>query len=148
MEYVICDTNTQTGSPTEVPSPDVKSNEILSQNATLPGVDFKRGSANVFTCLRVILTLTAGWNIISKFLAQHDGRGVFLALQAHFQGRSYFELMKTQATTMLSKTYYHGDCAKFTWETFASIHMDAHELFVQTGYRPQSFRIVRKLHST
>ena len=33
----------------------------------------------------------------------------------------------------MSKTYYHGDRAKFTWETFVSIHMDAHELFVQTG---------------
>ena len=133
LEYVIRDSNTQTGPPIEVPSPDVNSNEILSHNATLSGVDFNRDNAKVYTCLRVILTSTTGWNVISKFSTRRDGRGAFLALQAHFQGRSYFELMKTQATTMMSKTYYHGDRAKFTWETFVSIHMDAHELFVQTG---------------
>lgn len=133
LEYVIRDSNTQTGPPVEVASPDVNSNEILSNNATLSGVDFNRDNAKVFTCLRVILTSTTGWNVISKFSTRRDGRGAFLALQAHFQGRSYFELMKTQATTMMSKTYYHGDRAKFTWETFVSIHLEAHELFVQTG---------------
>ena len=60
LEYVIRNTNTQTGPPVEVPSPDVNSNEILSQNATLSGVDFKRDSAKVFTCLRVVLTSTTG----------------------------------------------------------------------------------------
>ena len=133
LEYVIRDNNTQTGPPIEVASPDVNSTDILSNNATLSGVDFDRDNAKVFTCLRVILTSTTGWNVISKFSNRRDGRGAFLALQAHFQGRSYFELMKTQATTMMSKTYYHGDRAKFTWETFVSIHMEAHELFVQTG---------------
>ena len=133
LGYVIRGSNTQTGPPIEVASPDVNSNEILSNNATLSGVDFNRDNAKVFTCLRVILTSTTGWNVISKFSNRRDGRGAFLALQAHFQGRSYFELMKTQATTMMSKTYYHGDRAKFTWETFVSIHLEAHELFIQTG---------------
>ena len=133
LEYVIRETNTEIGPPIEVKFPDVNSDEILSNSATLSGSDFDRDNAKVFTVLRVILTSTTGWNVISKFSTRRDGRKAFLALKAHFQGRSYFELMKTQATTLMTKTYYHGNRAKFTWETYVSIHMEAHELFLQTG---------------
>ena len=36
LEYVIRDSNTQTGPPIEVPSQDVNSNEILSHNSIVP----------------------------------------------------------------------------------------------------------------
>mmetsp|Transcript_16812 Transcript_16812/g.23800 ORF Transcript_16812/g.23800 Transcript_16812/m.23800 type:complete len:255 (+) Transcript_16812:362-1126(+) len=41
--------------------------------------------------------------------------------------------MKTQATTIIRKTFYSGDRSKFTWEKFVDIHLEAHDLFEQTG---------------
>ena len=34
---------------------------------------------------------------------------------------------------MMTRTFYSGDRAKFTWEKFVDIHLEAHELFTQTG---------------
>ena len=133
LEYVVRDTNTTTQAPIEVPEPDVNDNNILARFATLVGPDFNQDSLSVFTILRVTLTSTPGWNVISSFSRKKDGRGAFIALKAHYQGRSYFELMKTQATTMMTRTFYSGDRAKFTWEKFVDIHLEAHELFTQTG---------------
>ena len=133
LEYVVRDTNTTTQAPSEVPEPDVNDNDILARFATLVGPDFNQDSSSVFTILRVTLTSTPGWNVISSFSRKKDGRGAFIALKAHYQGRSYFELMKTQATTMMTRTFYSGDRAKFTWEKFVDIHLEAHELFTQTG---------------
>ena len=45
LEYVIYNHNTQIGPPIEIPSPDVNSNETLSNNATLSGVDFDQDNA-------------------------------------------------------------------------------------------------------
>ena len=79
------------------------------------------------------MTSTPGWNVISKHATRRNGRQVYIDLQTHFQGNSYFELMKTQATTLMTMTYYHGDRSKFTWENYVSTHMEAHDLYKETG---------------
>ena len=61
--------------------------------------------------------------------SKKDGRNAYIALKAHYQGSSYHELMKTQATTMMTKTYYHGDRAPFNREDYVATHVEAHELF-------------------
>ena len=61
-------------------------NDILARFATLVGPDFNQDSSSVFTILRVTLTSTPGWNVISSFSRKKDGRGAFIALKAHYQG--------------------------------------------------------------
>ena len=133
LEYVVRTTNVKIGPPEEVPKPDVMGNDSLALMATLTGPDYERDNSNVFTILRVILTSTMAWNVISPFSSKRNGRQAYMALKEHFQGSSYFDLMKTQATTLMTKTSFHGDRPKFAWENYVAVHMDAHELFSQAG---------------
>ena len=119
--------------PIEVVEPDVNSNEVLTENTTVSGPDFTIKNSNVFTILRLIKTSTPGWNVISKHAIRRNDRQTYMELKAHFQGSSFFDLIKTQATTLMTRTYYHGDKSKFIWENYVSTHMEAHELYKKTG---------------
>ena len=65
LKYVIREDNHTTGPAKEVPIPDVNSNNILSHNTTLTGVDFDKDDEKVCTIMRTVLTSTPGWNVIS-----------------------------------------------------------------------------------
>ena len=82
-----------------------------------------------FTILRFYLTHTTGWNVISKFSKEKNGRKAFKALRERYEGSSYHDLIKTQANAMMMKTFYRGDTMKFNWERFISIHLEAHRMF-------------------
>ena len=133
LEYIIRNDPYVRSPPAEIPEPDVDSNDIIAANATLHGPEFDHDNARVYTILRTILTGTTGWNIISRFAARRDGRNAFIALKAHFQGNSYFDFMRSQASNLMSKTFYNGDKQKFKWEDFVAIHMEAHSLYEETG---------------
>ena len=72
-------------------------------------------------------------NVISKNATHRNSRQAYMDFKAHFQGSSYFDLMKTQARTLMTRTYYHGDRSTFAWENYVSTHMEAHELYKETG---------------
>ena len=133
LEYVIREGHENNGPPLEVPYPNVNDNEVIATFATLEGPEYNIDNGNVYTMLRIILTSTPGWNVISKFSRMKNGRMAYKALKQHYQGRSYYELMKTQATSLMSKTFFNGDRAKFTWEKFVEVHMNAHLLFEEAN---------------
>ena len=60
--------------------PDVELSELIKKNATLRDAEFKQDNDILFTILRHYLTGTNGWNVISKFSHDKDGRGAYLAL--------------------------------------------------------------------
>ena len=115
--------------PIEVARPDVNSNEVMAENTTLFGPDFTRDNSNVFTILILIMISTPELNVISKNATHRNSRQAYMDFKAHFQGSSYFDLMKTQARTLMTRTYYHGDRSTFTWENYVSTHIEAHELY-------------------
>ena len=133
LEYVIRNEAYVVTPPEEVPEPDVDSNDIIAAQATLHSPSFELENARVYTILRTILTGTTGWNIISKFAAKRDGRKAFIALKAHFQGNSYYDFMRSQASNLMTKTFYNGDKQKFKWEDFVAVHLEAHSLYEETG---------------
>lgn len=133
LEYIIRNGTYVRSPPEEIPEPDVDSNDIIAASATLHGPAFDHDNARVYTILRTILTGTTGWNIISKFAPRRDGRKAFTALKAHFQGNSYFDFMRSQASNLMTKTFYNGDKQKFKWEDFVAIHLEAHSLYEETG---------------
>ena len=51
----------------------MNSNDILSHNATLTGVDFDKDNEKVYTIMHTVLTSTPGWNVISKYASKKDG---------------------------------------------------------------------------
>ena len=117
----------------ETSEPDVDNSDTMASKATLHGPEFEQDNAKVFTVLRTILTCTPGWNVISKHAGKRGGRAAFLALSSHYQGRSYHDYMRTQANALLTKTFYNSDKAKFKWENFVAIHLEAHVLYEETG---------------
>ena len=133
MEYVIRDNDIGRQPPQETASPDVDSNDIIAANATLYGPEFERDNSKVYTILRTILTGTKAWNVISKFATQRDGRRAYLTLKKHFQGSSYFDAMRSQANNLMTKTFYSGDKARYKWEDYVALHMEAHALYEETN---------------
>ena len=103
--------------PIEAVEPDVNRNEVLAENTTHFGPYFTRDKSNVFAILRLIMTSTPGWNVISKHAIRCNGRQSYMELKSHFQGSSYLDQMETQATTWMTRTYYHSDRSNFTWKT-------------------------------
>ena len=126
---MIRDGNDAVQPPVEVPGPDVDSSDTMASKATLDGPEFDRDNAKVFAVLRTILTGTPGWNIISKYSGRRNGRKAFLALSSHYQGWSYHDYMRTQANTLLTKTFYNDNKVKFKWENYIAIHLEAHVLY-------------------
>ena len=50
-----------------------------------------------------------GWNIISKLTLRRNRREAYNALKPHFEGGSYFDLMRYKANTKIAKTLYQDD---------------------------------------
>ena len=90
--------------PIKVAEPDINSNGVLTEIKTLFGPDFTRDNSNVFTILRLIMTSTPGWNVIFKHATRRNGRQSYMDLKVHFQRSSYFDLMKFQAMTLMTRT--------------------------------------------
>ena len=133
LEYVIRNGDYVVSPPEQVPEPDVDSNDIIASKATLHGPAFDYDNPRFFIILHAILSGTTGWNIISKYATRRDGRKAFIALKAHFQGNSYYDFMRSQASNLMTKTFYNGDKQKFKWEDFVAVHLEAHSLYEETG---------------
>lgn len=115
--------------PIEDPSPDVNSLDFMRLNTTHQGPEFEKDNQDLFTLLRHYLTGTDGWNVISRYSRNRNGRNAFLALRAHYEGDSFNDLLKSRASIMMARTFYRGDNVKFKWENYVTIHLEAHEMF-------------------
>jgi len=127
----------------EEADPEVFSNEYMTKNATLTGPEFNQDNEVLYTILRHYLTGTAGWNIISKFSRNKDGRGAYLALRNRYESPAYNDALKTQANNTITTTFYKGDNTKFNWEKFVALHMEAHRKFEEINEPlPESMKIL------
>ena len=95
LEYLIQTKDNNPLQPIEEAVPDVNSIEFMRDNTTLRGTDYKVDNGNLFVILQHYLTSTPGWNVIKAFKS----------LRAHYEGASYFGLMKTKANSMMMKTF-------------------------------------------
>ena len=135
LDYLTRDTDPLPHPPNliEDSSPNVNSLDFMRLNTTHTGPDFNKDNQDLFTLLRNFLTGTDGWNVISKFQRNKDGRSAYLALRAHYEGASFHDLIKSRANNMMLRTFYKGDTTKFTLEKFVSIHLEAHRMFEDVG---------------
>ena len=80
LDYLTRDTDPSPPPPNliEHPSPDVNSLDFMRLNTTHSGPDFNKDNQDLFTLLRNFLTGTDGWNVISKFQRNKDGRSAYL----------------------------------------------------------------------
>ena len=129
LDYLIRNEENNPRNPIEESEPDIFSKSFMKENTSFRGIEFKTDNQSLYIILRYYLTDTPAWNIISKYSNENDGRKSYLALRKHYEGASYYDLMKSQASSMLLKTFFRGDTQKFPWERFIAIHLEAHRIF-------------------
>ena len=115
--------------PIEEVSPYFNSLEFMRLNTTHNGPEFDKDNQDLFTLLRNYLTITDGWNVISNYQRNKDGRVAYLALRSHYEGESFNDLIKSRANIMMSQTFYKGDTEKFNWEKYVTVNLEAHHMF-------------------
>ena len=143
LEYLLRQEDNNPVNPIEDPAPDVNSIEFMKLNASLRGNDYKTDNQNLYIILRHYLSNTPGWNVISKFSNENNGRLAYKTLRGHYEGASYYDLMKTKANTLMMKTFYRGDTLKYSWEKFVAVHLEAHRMFDDIGEPlPDSLKIL------
>ena len=81
----------------------------MKQNTSLKGINYKTDNQFLYNILRYYLTDTSAWNEISKYSNENNGRKAYKALRKHYEGSSYFDLLKSQASAMLMKTIFRGE---------------------------------------
>ena len=119
--------------PIEEPTPDIYSGEFMAANAAFNGAGYEEDNKMLYMVLRHFLTGTPGWNVISRYSRTSDGRGAYLALRSRYESKAYFDVLKTEATKILTATYYKGDNSKFSWEKYISRHLEAHRKFEEVN---------------
>ena len=129
LEYLLRTSENNHATPLEEAVPDVNSIEFMRDNASFKGTDYQNDNQSLYTMLRHYLTGTPGWNVIARYANENNGRKAFKSLRNHYEGASYFDLMKTKANAMMMKTFYRGDTLKFSWEKFVAVHLEAHRMF-------------------
>ena len=85
IEYLLRTDDNNPGLPIEEPLPDVNSIEFMRENTTLKGTDFQYDNQSLYTILRHYLSSTPGWNVISKYANQNDGRKAYKSLRSHYE---------------------------------------------------------------
>ena len=58
----------------KVDVPDVHSNDIINERATLYNLEFQRDNAHMYTILRTIFTNTTAWNVIFRLSGKRNER--------------------------------------------------------------------------
>ena len=58
---------------------------------------------------------------------------MYKALRPHYEGVSYYDLLKTNANTMRMYIFYCAETTKFNWQRFLDIHLEAHRMFNDIG---------------
>ena len=115
LEYIIR-TNKEPlfGPLIEEVSPNVSFPKVLSNRVTLFGTDFQSDNKTLFSILRTYLTDTASWNLISSFSQAQNQRAAYRALCSHYQGSTYFDLLKTKENTMMTTLFIEESSTNLT----------------------------------
>ena len=117
--------------------PNVQSDEFIKANATLSGAEYNQDNKILYTILQLHLTDTSGWNVISRFAKEKDGRSAYLALRSRYESPAYKDSEKARATQILSQSLYKGDNLKHTWEKYIANHLEGHRIY-EGVYEPIS----------
>ena len=117
----------------EFAAPNVDFLKYMRLNTTHSGPEYAKDNQNLYNLLRHNLTGTAGWNVIAEYNKTNDGRRAYLALRVHYEGKSFFDAVKSKANQNMTKTFYKCGTPKFTREKFVEIHLEAHRMFEDVG---------------
>ena len=104
LDYLLRPDESQPEEVIEKARPNVQSDDFVKANATLSGAEYNQDNKILYTILQLHLTDTSGWNVISRFAKEKDGRSAYLALRSRYESPAYKDSEKARATQILTQS--------------------------------------------
>jgi hypothetical protein len=120
----------------EVPIPNqvyMSEHQRLIEVTPLQGVEYEDDNGKVFDLLKSWTINGPAWTWMRAHNATRNRRQAWLALLGHFEGEAQRDRVKDQAYAAIAAAKYYGECKKFMFETYVTIHQDAYADIEQYG---------------
>lgn len=96
-------------------------NQELISRCPHTGTEYHIDNTLVWNVIRHIMHESPGWTWVQSFQRTQNGRDAYLAMKAHYLGRSFTSRIKANADHILSTSYYDGKSRAFTFERYCEI---------------------------
>ncbi len=96
----------------------------------LNGVEFGQDNDKVFDLLQSWTLNGPVWTWVQAYNSTQNGHASWQALVAHYEGDAQCDRVKDPS---IASAKYYGECKKFIFETYVTIHQDAHAELEQNG---------------
>ena len=93
-----------------------------------PVPNFLADNIKVWELLSGLTRKHTCWMYVKPFQRARDGRGAFLALRDHYLGPNNVDNMTSLAEKKLAMTAYTGECHRWTFEKYVTLHKDKHSI--------------------
>ncbi len=113
----------------ELPDPDATYQndlECLIAIALLVGDAFQRDNTRVYGIVKQLMIEGPGRSYILPYDKANDGRLVWLALRAHYEGEGFKNQNVEEAYSTLEHIFYEGEKKGFTFEKFLECHNECY----------------------
>jgi hypothetical protein len=100
--------------------------EKIVKTVPLSGPDFAFDNGNVYDLLKGLILAGPAWPWMQEHDKKQDGRKAWKSLTAHYEGDSVVNRNKEAAYASILKAEYLGDRRHFTFETYVTLHQQAH----------------------
>ena len=113
-----------------IPTPGATySNEIEARIASAPlsGVAYSNDNHSVHGIILSLVLDGPGYAFIREHDDTKDGRGAWLDLLAHYEGRAYLDRRKNEVYKTIDSLHYEGEKHTFDFEKFITYHQNAHK---------------------
>ena len=138
LAYVIDQTTRHSTSETEdydeVAIMDITDPESYTTLTMHFGEGYVDDNKAVWNILKALLLGKSGYNHISKFHRNENGREAWITLQTYYEGPDFIERTREEAFTKLSHTFYKGETSRFNFNKYVDVHKLAHKMLDDCKY--------------
>jgi hypothetical protein len=107
--------------------------EQLINCAVLHGIEFDTNNGVVYDLLQSLTLNGPAWTWINAFQITRNGRGAWKSLISFYEGDSTKTRNKQECYEAIAKASYQGPKRNFDFNSYVSIHQQAHQDLVRLG---------------
>ncbi len=111
----------------------------------LLGIEFEEDIRQVFDLLKSWTLNGPAWTWMRAYSSTRKGRQAWIVLIAHFEGDAQRDRVKDHTYAAISSARYFGDCKKFSFEMYVTIHQESYSDLEQYGEIVSEEKRVRDL---
>jgi hypothetical protein len=101
--------------------------ERVLNTVPLFGDDFDEDNGMVYDLLKGLMLAGPAWPWMQQFDRSHKGGDAWKALMDHYKGSNVINCNKEAAYATLRRAEYHGECHNFTFDSYVTMHQQAHQ---------------------